>query len=196
MKNDKGILPAAEVESLIMTVRGQKVILDSDLARIYGVSTKRLNEQVRRNPARFPGDFVFQLTTDEKAEVVAICDHLKQLKFSHVNPYAFTEHGAIMAANVLNSPKAVEMSVFVVRAFVRMREQLMATAALEKRLAEIEKTLLTHDSALRNLYGKIRPLLLPPSEKPKKKIGFQVKERKVRYVTSARKSGKGTGCGG
>jgi phage regulator Rha-like protein len=100
-------------------------------------------------------------------------------------PYAFTEHGAIMAATVLNSSKAVEMSVFVVRAFVKMREQLMATATLAKRLAEVEKLLLTHDSALRDLYQKIRPLLLLPPEPAKTKIGFGVREPKARYSPKA-----------
>ncbi len=105
-------------------------------------------------------------------------------------PYAFTEHGAIMAATVLNSPKAVEMSVFVVRAFIKMREQLLATTTLAKRLAEVEKLLLTHDSALRDLYQKIRPLLLPPPEQERKAIGFCVKERRAQY-RSARKDGRG-----
>ncbi len=96
-------------------------------------------------------------------------------------PYAFTEHGAIMAANILKSSKAVEMSVFIVRAFIKMREQLMATATLAKRLAEVEKVLLIHDSAVRDLYEKIRPLLLLPDEPPKKRIGFGVKESRARY---------------
>ncbi len=104
-------------------------------------------------------------------------------------PYAFTEHGAIMAATVLNSPQAVEMSVFVVRAFIKMREQLLATAALAKRLAEVEKLLLTHDSALRDLYQKIRPLLLSPPEPERKAIGFGVKERSARYRATRVKRG-------
>ncbi len=103
-----------DVDRVILTVRNQKVILDADLAAIYGVSTKRLNEQVKRNEDRFPPDFAFQLTQLEKAEVVANCDHLGQLKFSPVLPRAFTEHGAIMAADVLNSPHAVCLSVYVI----------------------------------------------------------------------------------
>jgi hypothetical protein len=168
----KNIKTTVYVESLIQLVRGQKVIIDADLAQLYGVSTMRLNEQVKRNRNRFPQDFVFQLTSMEKSEVIANCDNLKKLKFSPVSPHAFTEHGAIMAANVLNSPRAVEMSVFVVRAFVKMREYLGLTQVMEKRLAEIEKKLLLHDSSLRDLYDRIRPLLLPPSEKPKRRIGF------------------------
>jgi hypothetical protein len=99
-------------------IRGQKVMLDADLADVYGVTTRRLNEQVKRNRKRFPADFMFLLNDRERAEVVANCDHLVRLKFSPVPPYAFTEHGAIMAASVLNSPRAVEMSVYVVRAFM------------------------------------------------------------------------------
>jgi hypothetical protein len=110
------------LESRILTLRAQRVMLDTDLAELYGVTTKRLNEQVKRNADRFPGDFMFKLTPGEKAEVVANCDHLTKLKFSKVPPFAFTEHGAIQAANVLATPQAVEMGIFVVRAFVRMRE--------------------------------------------------------------------------
>ena len=116
MKKRAPIIATPSVESRILSIRGQKVILDSDLAAIYGVTTKRLNEQVKRNAKRFPDDFVFRLTPKEKKEVVANCDHLKDLKFSPVRPYAFTENGAIMVANMLNSPQAVRMSVFVVRA--------------------------------------------------------------------------------
>ena len=170
------------VENLILSLRGQRIIVDADLARIYGVSTKSLNQAVKRNTNRFPEDFVFNLNPAEKTEVVTICDHLKGLKFSRTLPYAFTEYGAIMAANVLNSPRAVEMSVFVVRAFVRMREKLLTSQVLEKRLTEIEKKLLLHDSSLRDLYDRIRPLLLPPPEKPKKRIGFLEEPRAVYRV--------------
>jgi hypothetical protein len=111
---------------------------------------------------------------------------LKRGEHRKYAPFAFTEHGAIMAATVLNSPKAVEMSVFVVRAFVKMREQLLTTATLAQRLAEVERTLLTHDSALRDLYQKIRPLLLPSPEPPRKQIGFGVKERRARYRAAKR----------
>ena len=118
--------------------------------------------------------------------MVANCDHLAKLKFSPVLPSAFTEHGAIMAATVLNSPQAVRMSVFVVRAFVKMREYLLNRAELEKRLADIEKTLLAHDTALRDVYQKIRPLLLPPSDPPRKEIGFGVKEARTRYIVKGK----------
>jgi hypothetical protein len=160
------------LESLIITIRQQKVLLDADLAAIYDVPTKRLNEQVKRNIARFPDDFLFQLTASEKQEVVANCDHLARLKFSKNLPYAFTEHGAIMAASVLNSPEAVKMSVFVVRAFVQMREQLAANSEILKRLAEIDKTLLQQDRSLGIIWQKIQPLLTPPPERPRRRIGF------------------------
>ena len=109
-----------EISRRILTVRGQRVMLDADIAELYGVTTTRLNEQVKRNRHRFPDDFMFRLNSVEKAEVVAKCDNLSRLKFSPVLPYVFTEHGAIMAASVLNSKRAVETSVYVVRAFVRM----------------------------------------------------------------------------
>src|SRR5690349_2525871 len=119
MSPDLVSLGPEEIATRILVLRGQRVLVDADLARIYGVSTKRLNEQVKRNSRRFPEDFVFQLTASEKAEVVAKCDHLKGLRFSKNLPYAFSEHGAIQAANVLNSDAAIEMGVQVVRAFVR-----------------------------------------------------------------------------
>ncbi|MEA2068756.1 MAG: ORF6N domain-containing protein [Verrucomicrobiota bacterium] len=163
------------IEPLIINLRGQRVILDADLAGIYGVPTKRLNEQVKRNSDRFPEDFMFRLTEAEKAEVVANCDHLQNLKFSPQLPAAFTEHGAIMAASVLNSPEAVAMSVFVVRAFVQMRERLTANAEILKRLAEIDKTLLEHNDALGTIWQQLQPLLAPPPDPPKRKIGFDYK---------------------
>jgi hypothetical protein len=114
----KALIPAEVIEQRILLIRGQKVILDADLAFLYGTTTKRLNEQVKRNRNRFPEDFMFRLTKGEKDEVVAICDHLVKLKFSPVLPNAFTEHGAIMVASVLNTGKAIQISVFVVRAFI------------------------------------------------------------------------------
>ena len=180
---------AEKLQDRILTIREQKVILDADLATIYGVATKVLNQAVKRNADRFPPDFLFQLSPQEVADmrsliVTASRSQSVTLKRGHnikYLPYAFTEHGAIMAATVLNSPQAVEMSVFVVRAFIMMREQLLATTTLAKRLADVEKLLLTHDSALRDLYQKLRPLLLPPPEPERKSIGFGVKERRAPY---------------
>lgn len=195
---------AETLQERIVTFRDQKVILDADLALLYGVPTKALNQAVKRNMARFPADFIFQLGRDEAEEWRRLRSQSVTLKRGDMRsqsvtasekrnvryqPYAFTEHGAIMAATVLNSPQAVEMSVFVVRAFIKMREQLLATTTLAKRLAEVEKLLLTHDSALRDLYQKIRPLLLPPPEQERKAIGFCVKERRAQY-RSSRKNGR------
>jgi hypothetical protein len=181
------------VQPLIRTIRGQKVILDADLAALYEVPTFRFNEAVKRNADRFPKDFRFRLNREEfaclRAGVMAArpddadnqedATDSSQIAMSSGKrrsavylPWAFTEHGALMAANILSSPRAVEMSVFVIRAFVRMREALATNAAILKRLAEIDRTLLVHDTALRDLYGKLRPLLSPPPEPEKPKIGF------------------------
>lgn len=131
-------MPLARIESRIQLIRSQKVMIDSDLAELYGVATKRLNEQVKRNHERFPSDFMFQLTPAEKQEVVANCDHLAKLKFSKSLPLAFTEHGAIQAANVLASPQAIEVGVYVVRAFVHLRELVVSNTELALRLEELE----------------------------------------------------------
>jgi hypothetical protein len=164
--------PPPPIAEVILTLRHQKVILDADLAAIYEVPTKRLNEQVKRNSARFPADFLFQLIAKEKLEVVANCDHLAHSKFSKSLPYAFTEHGAIMAATVLNSPAAIKMSVFVVRAFILQREVILAHADVLKRLAQIDASLLHHDEALRLIWHELQPLLSPPPVEPKPQIGF------------------------
>lgn len=161
------------LESMIFTIRNHKVIIDADLAALYNVPTKALNQAVKRNEDRFPRDFVFRLTAKERSEVVTNCDHLARLKFSRTLPMAFTEHGAIMAATVLNSPQAVSMSVFVVRAFIQMREHIAANAAILKRLAQIDRALLEHDSSLLDLYEKLLPLLQPPPNEPTRRIGFQ-----------------------
>jgi len=170
------------IESLIHIIRGQKVILDADLARIYGVTTKRLNEQVKRNIKRFPSDFMFRITKGE-------CDNLKsQIATSSLDhggrrklPYAFTEHGAIMAANVLNSPSAVQMSVFVVRAFMRMRTVLSGHKELMSELLVLEKKLTerldVHEVAIVDILRRMMELLDPPIAEPaspKPKIGFHV----------------------
>lgn len=160
------------IKPLILTIRGSKILIDADLAGIYGVETRALNQAVKRNSERFPKDFIFQLNAEEKLEVITNCDHLARLKFAKSLPFAFTEHGALMAATVLNSPQAVAMSVYVVRAFIQMREQLAANREILKRLTEIDKTLLEHDSVLRDIYRKLLPLLQPPPDPPKRRIGF------------------------
>ena len=173
-------VPIEQIQQSILLIRGKKVMLDTDLARLYGVPTKRLNEQVKRNRDRFPQDFMFQLSAEEKTEVVAKCDHLASLKFSPAHPYAFTEHGAIMLAAVLNTPRATEVSVFVVRAFVKLREILTTHKVLAHKLAELESKIETHDEAIRSLVSAIRQLMAPPAT-AQKKIGFQLREKRALY---------------
>ena len=165
--------PEPGLDARILLVRGQRIILDADLARLYGVTSKRLKEQVGRNAARFPGDFAFRLSREETKEVAAICGDLRNLRFARGLPLAFTEHGAVMAAGVLNSPRAVEMSVLVVRAFVRMRRLLAAHEELAGKVAELERRVGVHDVALRGLVGTIRRLIEPPPGAPGERIGFR-----------------------
>jgi hypothetical protein len=181
------------LEPLIFAIRDRRVVLDADLARLYGVTTKRFNEAFQRNRRRFPADFAFQLTTrefnllrsqiatglsqapdseNEKSNWSQFATSSSRHRGTAYTPWAFTEHGALMAANVLRSERAIQMSVFVVRAFIRLREHVAANTAVVARLAEIDKTLLQHDAALRDLYRKLLPLLQPPADPPKRRIGF------------------------
>ncbi|MEX2198393.1 MAG: ORF6N domain-containing protein [Burkholderiales bacterium] len=178
-------IPSA-LEPLILEIRGHRVILDADLARLYGVHTKRFNEAFKRNRGRFPGDFAFRISDDEYVTLrnrppdsKASAPNWSQFATSSASrrgrayrPWAFTEHGALMAANVLRSERAIGMSVYVIRAFVRLRDGLAANSAILKRLAEIDRTLLQHDSALRDIYQKLLPLLEPPINPPRRGIGF------------------------
>ena len=159
------------VASRILLLRGQRVMLDADLADLYGVETRALNQAVKRNIDRFPGDFMFQLNVDEKAEVVANCDHLAKLRFSPSLPYAFTEHGALMLGNVLKSSRAVEVSLLVVRAFVQIREMLSAHKDISAKLDQMERKLSSHDQAIAGLIDAIRQLMNPPAP-ARRGIGF------------------------
>ena len=161
-----------KIENRILLIRGEKVIIDADLAEFYGVPTKRLNEQVKRNKDRFPDDFMFQLSPDEKAEVVANCDHLENLKYSKALPYAFTEHGAIMAAGVLNTSRAIEISVFIVRAFVKVRQMVAGHKDLQRKIAQIERRLTDHDEQIIELVNLIKQLLNPEPPPKKRRIGY------------------------
>ena len=172
MTSDDLAIPMGRIERQILLIRGQKVMLDADLASLFGVTTKRLNEQVKRNRDRFPKDFVFPLSREEKEQVVANCDHLAKLRFSPTLPYAFTEHGAIMAAIVLNSDRAVKVSVFVVRAFVKLREMLSAHKELSTRLDELERRLQGHDRQILGLVQALRQLMAEPEEPKRKPVGF------------------------
>ena len=195
----KSLIPTEQIDGMIRTMRGSRVILDSDLAKIYGVPTFRFNEAIKRNRHRFPPDFMFQLTTEEAAALrsqIAILKEtagerltpnssqiaiLKKGRGQHrkYRPYAFTEHGALQAANVLRSPRAVQMSVFVIRAFVRMRQTLLGTRELAEKLAALEKKLTSrldvHEAAIVEVLQELMQILSPPPALPeptKPRIGF------------------------
>jgi len=185
------------IEGRIQLLRGLKVMIDADLAELYGVPTKALNQAVKRNAGRFPPDFMFQLDAAEKAQVVTNCDHLKKLKFSKSLPFAFTEYGAVALANVLASAQAVEMGIYVVRAFVRLRQAASLHEDLAKRLAELEdkteRLEMSHDTfsrntrnQLRQVFEAIRALTVPP-DPPKRPIGFVTHEDKKATKGTARK---------
>ena len=209
MKPKTTNLEIVPLEELILTVRGQRVVLDADLARIYGVPTKHVNQAVKRNRDRFPADFAFLLEPQEVAalrsqivtskprftgeESDALTSKTARSKKGwggrRTRPYAFTEHGAIMAANVLNSPRAVQMSVFVVRAFIKMRAALSDTRELAGKLAaletELKERLDVHEAAIVTILQRVMDIIDPPAgpEPPKKEIGFQVRERRAKYRT-------------
>lgn len=172
MRESKAIIPIGSIQQRILEIRGIKTIVDADLAQFYGVETKRLNEQVRRNPERFPEDFMFQLTKEEKAELVAKCDHLSNIKYSSYLPYAFTEHGAIMAASVLNTERAAEVSVFVVRAFVALRQSVQEYKEIMQRLADLEIQSFSHGQNVRAVIKAIGQLAEPKPVPERRRIGF------------------------
>ena len=180
------LLPLETITHHILLLRGQKVLLDADLATLYDVPTKRFNEQVRRNLARFPADFMFQLTEEEFA---ALRSHFATSNEKPAGrggrrylPFVFTEHGAIMAATILNSPRATEVSVYVVRAFVALREQLAGNKELALKFSELEtrleRKLDSHDQAIAGLIDAIRELMRPPEPKQNQPIGFVTEKRK------------------
>ena len=192
--NKKVPATVENISSLIRTIRGQKIILDTDLACIFGVPTFRFNEAVKRNRQRFPDDFLFQLTAEEFQSLTSQIAMLKKGRGQHRKflPYAFTERGAVMAANVLNSPEAIRMSIFVVRAFIEMRELLGGTKELAKQLAALEKKLTErldwHEVAIIEVLRRVMDILdpPPPPEPPRRRIGFQVGPEE-RPVAKARK---------
>lgn len=189
MSKPKSAALAPAIEAAIHTLRGERVILDADLAKIYGVETRVLKQAVRRNREKFPPDFLLELTTEEAESFrrsrsqTVILKRGQNIKF---RPYAFTEHGAIMAANILNSPRAVQMSLFVVRAFIKMRAVLTDTRELARKLAALEKELKarldTHESAIVDVLQHIMVLLDPPPspEPPRREMGFHTTIKKPR----------------
>lgn len=155
----------------ILEIRDKKVMIDRDLAKLYGVSTKVLNQAVKRNMSRFPEDFMFQLTDIEKEDVVTNCDHLKALKFSYQLPYVFTEQGVAMLSSVLNSEKAIQVNIAIMRAFVKLRQVISTHKGLVCKLRELEEKIEKHDTEIRQIFEAIRQLMQSP-KKPKRKIGF------------------------
>src|SRR6266480_1754645 len=176
----------ANLESAIHFIRGQRVMLDSDLAAIYGTSTMRLNEQFKRNRTRFPDGFAFVLTREEFTNLISQNAISRSHGGRRTLPIAFTEHGAIMLASVLNSDVAVQASVRVVRAFVKLREMVAANAQLAAKLEELERRLDSHDEAIVDLFAALKRLVEPPAPPKRREIGFHVRERSGCYRTKKR----------
>jgi len=186
-KGETDLVLVEQIEPRILVLRGQRVILDADLAGLYGVTTRRLNEQAKRNAERFPPDFMFQLTAEEaesmRSQTVTTSATAPTMRSQFATaskrnlryrPHAFTEHGAIMAASVLNSQRAIDVSVYVVRAFVRLRQVLATHAELSRRLDELERKVGAHDEAIQTLVSAIRQLMGPPPRPKRRPIGFHV----------------------
>ena len=174
MDGQMSLVPVERIERAILSIRGEKVMLDSDLAELNGVETKALNQAVKRNATRFPADFMFQLTQEEHDDLVRLRSQIVTLKRGEHRkylPYAFTEHGALMLANVLNSERAAQTSVMVVRAFVRLRQMLASNAELARKLAALENK---YDAQFKIVFDAIRQLMSPPEPK-RREIGFHVK---------------------
>lgn len=163
------LVPVEKIENRILPIRGKKVMLDSDLAKLYEVPTKVLNQAVKRNLKRFPEDFMFRLTNKEKEELVTNCDHLKSLKFSLQMPYAFTEQGVAMLSSVLNSERAIMVNIQIMRAFVSLKREILTYTALKRKLELMEKK---YDVQFKVVFDAIRHLMAPSLEKTKSRIGF------------------------
>jgi hypothetical protein len=178
----RSALPVERIENRILLIRGHKVLLDADLAALYGVETRTLNQAVKRNAERFPADFMFRLSGKELAawRSQAVMSNPGARMGLRRAPFAFTEHGALMAATILNSPRAVETSLYVVRAFVRLRQFLATHKDLARRLDAHEKKLSSHDQAIAGLVNTIRTLMAPPAPPKRRPIGFVTPEEKKR----------------
>ena len=190
MRYQTEIIAAPPVETAILLVRGQRVLLDRDLAAMYGVTTGNLNKAVRRNLGRFPADFMFQLTSEEAEDVSFQIGSLKKgLHFKHL-PCVFTQEGVAMLSGVLKSPRAEQVNVAIMRAFVRLRETLSLHKELAQKLAELERKIENHDGSIRTLFDAIHSLMTPPPEEPRREMGFHVKETGPPYrVKPRRKNG-------
>jgi hypothetical protein len=187
MANETTYAPIPRIEDLIFLIRGQRVMLDSDLAKIYGVTTGQLNQAVRRNVGRFQAGFAFQINRQEFARLISQSVISKVGRGGRTKPpWVFTEHGALMLGNVLNSKIAVEASVRVVKVFISMREQLTAHKQLAGKLAELESRITGHDEALQNLFEAIRQLIEPPLPENRRQIGFHMRETSPPYRVKTR----------
>ena len=191
IKNAESAVPISgeEIEHAILLIRGQKVMFDRDLARLYGVETKALNRAVLRNLDRFPADFMFQLTAEESDSLRFQFGTLKRGQHSKYLPFVFTQEGVAMLSGVLRSPRAVQVNVAIMRIFVRLRETLSLHKELAHKLADLERKIENHDEHIRTLFDAIRQLMTPP-ETPRWEIGFHVKEDSVPYRVKTRKPGK------
>ena len=180
------IVPIEVIEQRIYLIRRQKVMIDRDLAELYGVETKYLNRQVKRNILRFPPEFMFQLNEDEKNELVTIWHRFSTLKHSSALPYAFTEHGVAMLASVLKSERAVKISIHIIKTFVKLRQIISSHKELAHKLEQLERKIEKHDEEIKLIFDAIRQLMAQPEPK-EKKIGFRVRERGARYKISIRR---------
>ena len=178
MPKSQSNIPAERIEKAIFLIRGQKVILDRDLARLYGVETRVLNQAVRRNRARFPDDFMFSLTREEIRDLsqIVISSGIKHAP----NVFAFTEQGVAVSSYILNSIRAIEVNILIMRAFVRLREAMASSKEFARRLDELERRIASHDENIRTLFQAIRQLMASPEKQPKK-IGFQLREKRALY---------------
>ncbi len=185
VKRGEALIPAERIERKIYLMRSQKVMLDSDLAELYGVETKILNKAVKRNQDRFPDDFMFRLNNQEVARLRFQNGTSKTGRGgSRYSPYAFTEQGVAMLSGVLNSPRAVKVNIEIMRAFVRLRGMLASHTELRRKLAELESHLKNHDQQIQAIFEAIRQLMAKP-EPPRRRIGFQLKEKRGLYVARA-----------
>lgn len=170
-------IPDEIIANKIIELRGKKVMIDSDLARLYGVSTKRLNEQVKRNKKRFPEDFMFRISKEEKEEIISCFDHLNALKFASALPFVFTEHGAVMLASILNSDKAIETNIQIVRVFTNLRMMLADNTELRFEIEKIKKKLENHNKNIELVFQYLDELI-EKKAKPRKPIGFKIPKQK------------------
>ncbi len=174
-KEPEIMIPDEVIMNKILLIRGQKVMISNDLAELYGVTTKRLNEQVKRNIKRFPNHFMFQLTEQEKDNVVANCDHIQNLKYSPYLPYVFTEHGTVMLANVLNSERAILASVRIVEIYIKMRENILTNKEFLLKMEQLEKRVGSQDEKIIMIFKYLKKFI-EVQDKPRKQVGYKRKD--------------------